>query len=187
MYSALFAPLQKLAATFEPLAKLDAKVKEDCKCSHGEGAYKPVPQGDAKIAAEAAEFAPVPAPAAPSISEDEARYALQRYRRLEEGKPTRDQLARGAAIGAAVGPLASLAFRSIAGKSVRAATDQQFLPKMRQVAAQAGHGAIFGGLTPALTNKIERDAEKTKLRSYLGQQQKQPPGYMQQLLGGKSA
>jgi len=114
-----------------------------------------------------------PAPLKNNISEDEARFALQRLKRLEEGKPTRDQLMRGMGVGAAVGPLASLAFRSIAGKRVRAPTDQQFFPHFRQLAAQAGHGAIFGGLMPAVTNRLEREAEKSKLRNFLAQRQQE--------------
>lgn len=188
----LMAANTKFAAVvFKPLTKLEAEVKKDChECSEPDK-YKPAKEAsaldpvtlhafvdellalggvDEKQAAAVFEAAPAPK-AAPTISENEAGYSLQRLKRLEQGRPTADQLGRGAAVGAAVGPLASLAFRTIAGKSVRPVTDQTFLPKLRQVAAQAGHGAIFGGAMPAVTNKLEREAEKSKLRKFLGQQE----------------
>lgn len=204
----LLAAMAKLSApVFKPLAKLDAEVKKDChECSEPDK-YKPAKEasalGGATVRALAEEllalgavtekqaeavFEAAPRPAPPqTISEGEAEYSLQRLKRLEQGRPTADQLARGAAVGAAVGPLASLAFRTIAGKSVRPLTDQTFLPKIRQVAAQAGHGAIFGGAMPAVTNKLEREAEKSKLRKFLGQQPPQEEGFMGQLRGGFGA
>jgi hypothetical protein len=200
--------LAKFAApVFKPLAKLDAEVKKDCHTCSEPDKYKPAKEasalGGAAVRALAEEllalgavtekqaeavFEAAPAqPVSRPISEGEAEYSLQRLKRLEQGRPTADQLARGAAVGAAVGPIASLAFRTIAGKSVRAPTDQQFLPRVRQLAAQAGHGAIFGGAMPAVTNKLEREAEKSKLRTFLGQQEPPQQKVLGQLNGGFDA
>ena len=169
--------LMKSAAGFKPVAKLQAEVAKDCDDCKKEDSFKP-----AKLAAmvdelrlmgavEECQARELEKRALGEVSEVEARSSLDRLQRLEQGKPTMEQLGRGAAVGAVVGPLAALAGRAVAGRSVRAATDQQFLPQARQLAAQIGHGTIFGGLTPALTSRIERGAEVNKLKGYLNQQE----------------
>lgn len=166
---------------YKSVDSLNADVAKDCRTCKSDDAYKPVPQGNSKLASMVEELLALGAitnnqaialdKTAENIPATEARYSLRRLKRLEEGRPTLDQLGRGAAVGAVVGPLAALAGRAIAGKAVRAPTDQQLLPKTRQLLAQAGSGAVFGGGMPALTNKIEREAEIKTLKNYLSQQE----------------
>ena len=115
--------------------------------------------------------APIPIEALPQkndVSREEAQYALQRLNRLEESKPTRGQIARGAMVGSVVGPIAGLTSRAITGSK---ALNAPVFQGARGLAAMAGHGAVFGGLMPAISSRIERESEKSKLRKFLGQEE----------------
>lgn len=131
-----------------------------------------------------------PAPAAPGITREEAERALTRLRKLESSKPTVDELKRGTILGAAASPVATVASRAIGGdpllgQRVRDATSAlkglsggsklraaAKIPVLaaRNLGASATMGAFFGGGLPAIKSEIEREAERSKLRTYLGQQ-----------------
>lgn len=131
-----------------------------------------------------------PAPAAPGITREEAERALTRLRKLESSKPTVDELKRGTILGAAASPVATVASRAIGGdpllgQRVRDATSAlkglsggsklraaAKIPVLaaRNLGASATMGAFFGGGLPAIKSEIEREAERSKLRAYLGQQ-----------------
>lgn len=102
-----------------------------------------------------------------AVDRPEAVRALKRLKRLQKDKPSVGQIARGALVGSAVGPAAMLASRAITGAST--ARPGKLFPGKRAILAAAGHGAVFGGLLPAGRHKLERAAEKQKLREYVGQ------------------
>ena len=199
----LFSALTKLSTAFQPIAKLEAEVKKNCHTCSAD-AYKPVPQGDSKLAQDLG-FQAAPRPT--DVTDTEAQDALSRLKRLEETKPSAGELARGAAVGATVSPIATLAARGIGGeyafgdltkkltdaaeKSPKGLTNRLALKSplaakallgTRSMGAAATMGAFFGGAMPAVRSELERGAERKKLRTYLGQQQQAEPGYLRQLI-----
>ena len=101
------------------------------------------------------------------VDTGEATAALKRLNKLEKEKPSAGQIARGALVGSVVGPTASLAWRTAAGKRGRAGFP--IWMGARAQAAHAAHGAVYGGVLPAGRQKLERESEKQKLREYVGQ------------------
>ena len=130
-------------------------------------------------------------PAAPAISREEATTALTRLKGLDSQHMTGDQARRGAAIGAVAAPVLSVAQKAIAGdpafgrpaetamKAFRAipaggpgrlrALAKVPVMAARNLAGAAAVGAIGGGVMPTVKHEVEREAERGKLRAYLGQ------------------
>lgn len=105
---------------------------------------------------------------ADEVSSTEAVTALKRLKKLEKSKPTLGEIGRGTLVGATAGPLATLAHRAIAGPAGRAGIKALY-PGVRPLLAAAGYGGVFGGAMPAARHKLEREAEKQKLREFVGQ------------------
>lgn len=141
---------------------------------------------------KAAELAPgAPAPAAPQISREEATTALTRLRGLDTQRMTGEQARRGATLGAIAAPVLSVAQKAIAGDPVfgrpteNAMKAFRAMPKggpgrfgalakvpimaARNLAGAAAIGAVGGGVMPTVKHEVEREAERGKLRAYIGQ------------------
>jgi hypothetical protein len=103
---------------------------------------------------------------AAEISKDDAETSFTRLKKLEDSRPSKGQLLRGALVGGTVAPIANLALRAAAGSKAR--MGQPIYLGARSQLANAAHGAIFGGLVPAGQHKLETEAEKQKLREYVG-------------------
>jgi hypothetical protein len=108
------------------------------------------------------------------VDRSEAEAALKRLDRLKKDAPGAGQIARGALVGAGVGPVASLAWRAAAGPEGRMGRPIVLRTPKGKVAlrphlAHAAHGAVFGGVLPAGRQKLEQATEKQKLKEYLGQ------------------
>jgi len=103
---------------------------------------------------------------ASEVTTPEAVKAYKRLKKLEEGKPRAGEIGRGAAVGAVTVPIATLAHRAISGPKAR--IPNRLWPGVRPMLASAGYGSVFGGVMPAARQKLEREAEKQKLREYLG-------------------
>lgn len=113
------------------------------------------------------------------ISEEDARRAYEHLGRLEQSKPAIGELGRGGAVGAVIGPVATLAARAIAGAKGRSggklvdlkdvSKGYSLWPGARSITASSGYGAVFGGAMPALRHKLETEAETQKLREYVGE------------------
>lgn len=101
------------------------------------------------------------------VTPTEAKAALTRLRKLDKDSPTAGQLARGAGVGAVVGPASSLAWRAIAGKKGWAGTGKLW-PGTRPMLATSGQWAFLGGAMPAARHKLEQEVEKQRLKEYLG-------------------
>ena len=100
---------------------------------------------------------------ADGISSQQAEDALRRLRDLESSKPSKDQLLRGAGLGAVAGPTAGALGRLIAGGPKRTLANVG-----RDIASQAVTGAVYGGGLPFARHKLDAEAEKRKLKEYLG-------------------
>jgi hypothetical protein len=108
---------------------------------------------------------------AAEVTKDDAKRSLKRLKGLDASAPTLGELGRGAAVGSVVMPLSSLAWRAIAGPKGRVAGPKgpgQLWPGMRPTAATAAQGAVLGSFLPAGRHKLEQEAEKQKLREYVG-------------------
>jgi hypothetical protein len=139
-----------------------------------------------------AELSPgAPLPPAPAITREEATNALTRLKGLDSQHMTSDQARRGAALGAVAAPVLSVAQKAIAGdpafgrpaeaamKAFRAipaggAGRLRALAKVpvmaaRNLAGAAAVGAVGGGIMPTVKHEVEREAERGKLRAYIGQ------------------
>lgn len=106
-----------------------------------------------------------------AVSKEDAEKSLKRLRSLNESAPTVGEMGRGAAVGSLVMPLSGLAWRAIAGAKGRVAGPKgpgQLWPGARPMAATAAQGAVLGSLLPAGRHKLEQEAEKQKLREYVG-------------------
>lgn len=97
-------------------------------------------------------------------SREDAEAALKRLRRLERSEPTADQLMRGAAVGAVAGPAIGMTSRLIEG----GLKGKGLLGTGRAVAGQATSGALLSGVVPYVRYKLDLEAEKEKIRDYLG-------------------
>lgn len=132
-----------------------------------------------------------PLPPAPAITRDEASAALSRLKGLDSQHMTGDQARRGAALGAVAAPVLSVAQKAIAGdpvfgrpaetamKAFRAipaggpgrlrALAKVPVMAARNLAGAAAVGAVGGGIMPTVKHEVEREAERGKLRAYIGQ------------------
>lgn len=117
------------------------------------------------------------------VSREEAASALERLKTLEAKKPSAEQLTRGALTGAIVGPGALLASKLVGGgvgkglgtalKARGAGAKATGLAKAlwggtRQLGGAAASGAVFGAGLPTVRRHLDEQAEKEKLRQYLG-------------------
>ena len=105
-----------------------------------------------------------------AVSEEEARRALDRLDTLDRNELTGQQVARYALLGGVSAPAISAIADTIEGKkpfgwSTAPGGKQQAL---RSIAATAVKGAIGTGLIPLVRNALDRNAEKSKLRSFVG-------------------
>jgi len=101
---------------------------------------------------------------AEEVTKTEAQVALRRLKKLEKKKPSLGELGRGAAAGAVVGPVAATASRMVSGGWRRGV-----IKNIRDVAAPAASGAVFGSLLPTARHHLERESEKEKLRDFIEQ------------------
>ncbi len=123
------------------------------------------------------------------VSDEEALQALRRLRKLEATKPKPEELARGAIAGSIVGTGAGLASTALAPGGLRNLTSgfkgtfargakgvpvglaKGMLHAGRAIAAPAAGSAVFGAGLPVARSHLDREAEKQKLRQYLGEDQ----------------
>lgn len=121
------------------------------------------------------------------VTEGEARAALGRLQKLEAEKPTASQLTRGAAAGAIAAPGVTLIREAVGGGLGKGISEAWKRPGVggkltglgigaakglrASAAASAGTAAAFGGI-PVIRNYLDREAEKEKLRNYLGVSQR---------------
>ncbi len=123
---------------------------------------------------------------AEDVSRGDAAKAITRLRALEKERATPEQLTRGAATGATVGPLAAAAFKVVggdAGKAFRGALStpgaggkgkalalgKATLRGVRGLGGSAASGAVFGAGLPTVRGHLDREAEKDTLREYVGE------------------
>lgn len=92
------------------------------------------------------------------VTREQAQQALQHLDHLESERPTLGQLARGAAVGSVVGPVASNVSKLISAGH---------LHTPREVAGQVAGGVIFGTATPLLKHKVETGTERRTLKDYV--------------------
>lgn len=98
-----------------------------------------------------------------SISDEQARAALDRYETLERNKPTAKQVARYATIGAVAAPAISAVGDVIHGKPVFGGS------VVRGIASKAVTGALGSGAIPLVRAHLDRKAEMGTLRDYMKQ------------------
>jgi uncharacterized protein YycO len=111
-----------------------------------------------------------------TITDEQAREALDRYETLEKNTPKPAQIARYAGLGAVAGPMVTAIGRGITGGRD---PNQSFLHHLagskgtgavgllRGVAGSAVTGAIGSGAIPIGRTHLDRRAEMGKLRSYM--------------------
>lgn len=102
-----------------------------------------------------------------AVSDQAVLNSVKRLDKLEQDKPTVGQVGRAAGVGAALGPVASLAQRAIAGRKASGGLGPYRGP--RDLAASAVHGAIAGGFVPVLRRSVDQHAEKKTIKNYLNQ------------------
>lgn len=120
------------------------------------------------------------------VTEEQALASLSRLRALEETKPSRAELARGALAGSVVGGTGRILSGAVAGdlktptmEGLRAAAGvgaklKQFTPIARQLGGALIPGAMIGAALPVVKNYMGAEAEKEKLRQYLGTSELDP-------------
>lgn len=97
-----------------------------------------------------------------AVSDEEARQALDRLKTLEKKKPTQEQLARYAALGAAGGTIIGMGANVIKGKPAIDAVKGVRFGKTRALASDAAKGAAGASLL-SLRDKMDRRSEKKKI------------------------
>lgn len=97
------------------------------------------------------------------VSPEEAVAAHKQLQRLTKSAPTKGQLLRGAVSGAAILPMFAVGANLIKGKAPK--TLGQF---GREAAADALRGAAIGSVLPLTRQHMNVEAEKEKIRRYLG-------------------
>lgn len=121
------------------------------------------------------------------VTASEAAQAYSRLKKLESSAPTRGELARNAISGAAVMPAVHTASSLVAGTqplqkalhdfrvgaagaapSMGKAFKKGLVSTGRGVLGSALSGAVLGAGLPMLRTHLHREAEKEKLRQYLG-------------------
>lgn len=120
---------------------------------------------------------------AAEVTEQEAAAALKRLQELEATKPTSAQVARGAASGALVAPAATFANKLVGGGVGKGISEAVKAPGIkgkllglggatlgggRQLLAASAGSAIGFGTVPLVRGYLDREAEKEKLKKYLG-------------------
>jgi uncharacterized protein YcfJ len=95
---------------------------------------------------------------AADVTREDASAALGRLHQLEANGPTPAQVARGAAVGALAGPIASNVNKFI-GKGE--------FHSPREIAGQVAGGLIMGTAVPLMRRKLETTAERRTLRDYI--------------------
>lgn len=122
---------------------------------------------------------------AEDVSRHEAVDALKRLKKLESEKPTASQLSRGALAGGIVGVGSNLArglvkgevteglseamrAKGVGGKAL--ALGKSLGRGLHNSAASAAGSATFGALMPVVRGHLDREAEKDKIREYLGRE-----------------
>lgn len=99
-----------------------------------------------------------------AVTPEAAQDSLRHLQELNRTRPSGDQLQRGAAVGALVGPVAASMSKTIAGTWKPSAVGN-----LRELAASSASGAVFGGLMPAVRHKLESRAETGKLEQFNAQ------------------
>ena len=110
---------------------------------------------------------------------------MTRLRKLEKQKVTPEQLTRGALAGGVTGTLArtvnTVATGALPGAvadAVRApgglkgkskALGKSVLTGLRESGGAAAGGATYGAALPSIKGHLDREAEKSKLREYVGE------------------
>lgn len=103
---------------------------------------------------------------AATVSDEQARRAMDRLDQLEQSKPTLHQAARYGAIGAIAGPAISTAGKLLSGNPVISGKGVA-----RTLAGEAMKGALGGGAMPLITNQLDRKSEIGTLRKYVAENQ----------------
>lgn len=123
---------------------------------------------------------------AQDVSRGEAVEALSRLRHLEKTNPTPEQLTRGALAGGIVGTVArgvgglvsgdvtkglgkALQEKGVGGKALGVA--KALGRGIHSSGAAAASSATFGAGLPIVRQHLDREAEKDKLRTYLGHEE----------------
>jgi len=116
-----------------------------------------------------------------AVTREEAEASLKRLKTLEETKPTAGQIARGALAGGVAGTASQLAKGLVTGDLKRGIATAMEQPtargKMNALAVSAlknvggtlAGSAALGSTLPTLRGHLDREAEKEKLREFLGQ------------------
>jgi hypothetical protein len=120
---------------------------------------------------------------ASDVSRAEALEAQAHLKRLEEEKPAPEEITRGTVAGGLVGLASNIARSTVKGDLPRAISNAVHTPTVKgkalalgkslatglhdSAAATAG-SATFGALMPHVRGHLEREAEKDKIRQYLG-------------------
>lgn len=117
------------------------------------------------------------------ISAEEAAVALKRLRKLEASAPTKGELARNAMAGMMVMPVMTnvsglisgrhplqdaLSKKTLLGKPVKGALERGLKLTGRGMLAAGVSGSILGAGMPVIRQKLHTEAEKQKLREFLG-------------------
>lgn len=117
---------------------------------------------------------------ASTVSSKDAVEALGRLRDLESSKPKPSEIARGALAGGVAGTASSLARGLVSGGVRQSVGDALKAPtavgKVGRLAGSALQGlgtsmagsAAFGATLPFVRRRLDQEAEKAKLREYLG-------------------
>lgn len=128
------------------------------------------------------------APKLAEVGYGEASVALKKLQKLEAEAPTGGELARNALAGAMVGPVMGTVSQLVAGrqplqealgafreglpgaaKTYRGAWAKGLKGTGRGMAASALSGSVLGAGMPLVRGYLHREAEKEKLRDYLGE------------------
>jgi hypothetical protein len=105
----------------------------------------------------------------PDVTSEEAMDAARQLRRLHKSKQTKGQLLRGAVSGAAILPVFAQGANIIKGKVPHLPSGGLNYNKLgREVAGDALRGAAIGSLLPMARQHMNTEAEKEKLKRYLG-------------------
>lgn len=121
-----------------------------------------------------------------AVTREEAEASLKRLKTLQETKPTAGQIARGALAGSVAGTASQVAKGLVTGDVKRGIVHVLEQPTTRGKAKALAAGALknFGGTLagsaalgstlPVIRGHLDREAEKEKLREFLGQETNSP-------------
>lgn len=117
-----------------------------------------------------------------AVDATQARASLDRLESMEKSKPTLGQVGRYAGIGAITGPAVSAIGDVIRGERPLApASSMVGKPggTARSIAARAAVGALTSGAIPLVRGYLDREAEKSKLRQFVQDWQREHVGQEQ--------